>query len=127
MGNSDEIFISKFVALGFNEQKGKETLKNAALTKNITAAFSLLENKKKKVEELPKGAGTLIYHLCSKIKPQSVQQIDLLVSLIADNKLDNILRVDLGLEFVLTHSVSNSAINVADLEKHCGVNVRREW
>ncbi|KAG5672259.1 hypothetical protein PVAND_002400 [Polypedilum vanderplanki] len=116
-------FISKFIALGFNEQKAKETLKNATLTKNITAAFNSLDNHNKKIEELTKGSGALVYHLCSKIKPQSLQYLDLLISLITENKLDNNLRVDLALEFVLSHSVSNTTINVADLEKHCGVNV----
>lgn len=127
MGNSDEIFTKKFITLGFTEQKAKETLKNAALSRNISASFDSLEKQNKKVEELTKGCGALIYHLCSKIKPQSIQHLDLLLSLIADNKLDNTLRVDLALEFVLAHSLGNATnINVADLEKHCGVNVRCE-
>lgn len=122
MANSDET-IKKFTALGLSEQKAKETLKNAVLTKNLLLALDCLVSQKRKVEELPKGSGMLIYHLCSKIKAQSMQHLDLLVRMIAENKLDNTLRVDFSLEYVLTHSVKGGSIDVADLEKHCGVNV----
>lgn len=118
-----ESLLPKLVSLGLSEQKAKETLKNAALTKVLSSAFDGLEKKHAKVSELPKGAGMLIYHLCSKIKTQSLGQIDLLVSLIVANKLDTTLRVDCALEFVLNHGVTNASINVADLEKHCGVGV----
>lgn len=122
MANSDET-IKKFISLGLSEQKAKETIKNASLTKNLMLALNSLDSQKRKLEDLPKTSGMLIYHLCSKIKAQSMQHLDLLVGMIADNKLDNTLRVDYSLEYVLTHSVTSSSINVADLEKHCGVNV----
>ena len=122
MASSDEI-IKKIISLGLSEQKAKETIKNAALTKNLLLALSSLENQKRKVEDLPKTSGLLIYHLCSKIKAQSMQHLDLLVGMIADNKLDNTIRVDFSLEYVLTHSVKNDSINVAELEQFCGVNV----
>lgn len=118
-----ESLLPKLISLGLSEQKAKETLKNAALTKVLSSAFNGLEKQNKKVAELPKGAGMLIYHLCSKIKTQSLGHIDLLVSLIVANKLDTTLRVDCALEFVLNHGVTNANINVADLEKHCGVGV----
>lgn len=121
MANADEILQSKFVTLlGLSDQKAKETLKNASLTKNLTLAISALEKQKK---ELAKGAGNLVYHLCSKIKAQSIQHMELLVGLIADNKLDTTVRVEFALEFVLSHSVKGTSIDVAALEKHCGVNV----
>lgn len=117
---SDEIILQKFVTvLGLSEQKAKETLKNASLTKNLSLALESLKNRK----EISKTAGTLVYHLCSKIKAQSMQHLDLLVSLIADNKLDTTVRVEFALEFVLNHSVKGTAINVPELEKFCGVNV----
>lgn len=66
----------------------------------------------------------LIYHLCSKIKTQSLGHLDLLVSLIAANKLDTTLRVDCALEYVLNKCVTSAVeINVADLEKYCGVGI----
>lgn len=119
---ADEILIGKFVTLlNLSEQKAKETLKNASLSKNLSLALTALEKQQKK--ELSKNAGTLVYHLCSKIKAQSMQHLDLLVSLVAENKLDTTVRVEFALEFVLNHSVKGTSINVAELEKHCGVNV----
>jgi glutaminyl-tRNA synthetase len=118
-----ENLLPNLVALGLSEQKAKETIKNAGLTKVLTSAFEALDKQKKKVSELPKGAGMLIYHCCSKIKTQSMGHLDLLVSLIVANKLDTTLRVDTALEFVLNHGVTNANINVADLEKHCGVGI----
>lgn len=115
--------IAKFVSLGLSEQKAKETLKNAALTKIITSALNGLEKQKKSINDLPKGSGMLIYHLCSKIKTQSLAHLDLLVSLIVANKLDTAIRVDCALDYVLHHSVASSDINVADLEKSCGVGI----
>lgn len=118
-----ESLLPKFVSLGFSEQKAKETLKNAALSKVLVAALDGLEKQHTNVSDLPKGAGMLIYHLCSKIKTQAMGHLDLLVSLIAANKLDTTVRVDCALEFVLNHGITNANINVADLEKHCGVGV----
>lgn len=119
---SDEIILQKFVTvLGLSEQKAKETIKNASLTKNLSLALESLEKQNKK--EISKTAGTLIYHLCSKIKAQSMQHLDLLVALIADNKLDTNVRVEFALEFVLNHSVKGTSIDVPELEKFCGVNV----
>lgn len=118
-----ENILPNLVALGLSEQKAKETIKNAGLSKILSAAFESLEKQKKKVDELPKGAGMLIYHCCSKIKTQSMAHLDLIVSLINVNKLDTTLRVDYALDFVLNHGVTNTNINVADLEKHCGVGI----
>lgn len=118
---ADEILQSKFVTLlGLSEQKAKETLKNASLTKNLSLAIDALEKLKK---SLSKNAATLTYHLCSKIKAQSIQHLELLVGLIADNKLDTTVRVEFALEFVLNHSVKGTSINVGELEKHCGVGI----
>lgn len=126
MANSDEI-ITNFISLGLSEQKAKETLKNASLTKVLLLALDSLKSQKRKVEDLPKTFGVLIYHLCSKIKAQSMQHLNLLVGMIADNKLDNTLRIDFSLEYVLTHSVKVDLINVAELEKYCGVNVLNNY
>lgn len=115
--------LPKLISLGLSEQKAKETLKNVALSKVLTLALSGLEKQKKNVSDLPKGSGMLVYHLCSKIKTQSLGQLNLLVSLIINNKLDTTLRVDCALEYVLNHGITNANINVAELEKHCGVGI----
>ena len=116
-----ENLLPNLVALGLSEQKAKETIKNAGLSKILSAAFESLEKQKKKVAEVPNGM--LIYHCCSKIKTQSMAHLDLIVALIIANKLDTTLRVDYALEFVLNHGVTNANINVADLEKYCGVGI----
>lgn len=121
MESSD--ILPKLISLGLSEQKAKETLKNVALTKILTSAFSELNQQKKNVADLPKGAGMLIYHLCTKIKAQVMGHLSLLVTLIAADKLDTTLRVDCALDFVLNHGVTNANINVAELEKHCGVGI----
>lgn len=121
MESSD--ILPKLISLGLSEQKAKETLKNVALTKILTSAFSELNQQKKNVADLPKGAGMLIYHLCTKIKAQVMGHLSLLVTLIAADKLDTTLRVECALDFVLNHGVTNAIINVAELEKHCGVGI----
>ena len=121
MESSD--ILPKLVSLGLSDQKAKETLKNVGFTKILTEAINGLEKQKKKVDDLPKGAGMLVYHLCSKIKTQSMGHLDLLVSLVVANKLDTTVRVEFALEYVLNHGVTNPNINVAELEKHCGVGI----
>lgn len=118
-----EDLIPKLILLGLSEQKAKETLKNVSLTKILSSAFEALDKQKKSLADLPKGAGMLIYHLCTKIKTQSLIHLDLLTSLVASNKLDSTVRVDCALEFVLNHGVTNTKIDVAALEKHCGVGI----
>lgn len=121
MANSE--ILPKLISLGLAEQKAKETLKNTALSKILTSAIGSLEKQKKDVANLPKGAGMLVYHLCTKIKTQSLGHLDLLMSLIAANKLDTTVRVEFALEYLLNHGVTNPNINVAELEKHCGVGI----
>lgn len=118
-----EELVPKLILLGLSEQKAKETLKNVALTKVLSSAIESLEKRKESISNLPKGAGMLIYHLCSKIKTQSLGHLDLLTSLVTKNKLDTTVRVDCALEYVLNHGISGSSIDVAALEKHCGVGV----
>ncbi len=109
--------LQKFIKLGLSEQKAKETLKNANVTKTILAALSHCD-----VSALPDGAGMLLYHLCTRIKPQIIDHLALLVKYIMDKKLDTQVRVDAALEFVLTHGVTKS-INPEELEKACGVGI----
>ena len=118
MDNSD-LLLKNIIGLGLSEQKAKETLKNVALTKNITSALSGIAD----VSLLPAGTGMLIYHLCTKIKPQAITHLPMLVKLTADQKLDTTVRVEAALEYVLNHGITSSSINVADLEKACGVGI----
>ncbi|KAF9406480.1 hypothetical protein HW555_013159 [Spodoptera exigua] len=57
--------VERLKLLGLNEQKAKETLKNTNVTKYLLAALNEVD-----VAKLPTGAGMLIYHLATKIKPQ---------------------------------------------------------
>ncbi|XP_062126145.1 probable glutamine--tRNA ligase [Drosophila sulfurigaster albostrigata] len=113
-----EDLIVQFQQLGMSEQKAKETLKNANVTKNLQLA--LAETKL----PLPDGAGMLLYHMASKLKPQIAGQLPLLVKYIVERKLDNTQRVDAALEYLLKlGQKKNTTVDVAELERECGVGV----
>lgn len=101
-----------------SEQRAKETLKNANVTKNLVAAL-----KEGNATTLDETVFNLLYHLASKIKQQVVQHLALLARHIIAKKLDNMLRVDCALEYVLKVAGKTGEINVAELDKHCGVGV----
>ncbi|XP_052738292.1 probable glutamine--tRNA ligase isoform X1 [Bicyclus anynana] len=109
--------IEKLRLLGLSEQKAKETLKNAKVTKYLLAAISEVE-----IEKIPNGAGLLLYHLATKIKPQTESRLPLISKYIASEKLDSTLRVDAALDFLLSH-INEENINLVDLENFCGVGV----
>lgn len=109
--------LKKFISLGLSEQKAKETLKNAAVSKNILLA---LNHSGSAIEG---SVGLLIYHLATKIKPQIIDHLPLIVKYIVEKKLDTQVRVDAALEFILTHGVTKDSINTAELEKACGVGI----
>uniref|UniRef100_A0A6B2EE55 Probable glutamine--tRNA ligase n=1 Tax=Phlebotomus kandelakii TaxID=1109342 RepID=A0A6B2EE55_9DIPT len=115
---TSEELLPKFVSLGMTEQKAKETLKNANVTKNLTECLQAVDP-----ASLPEGSGMLLYHMASKIKPQSVGHLPLLAEYIKSQKLDTIPRVDAALEFLLTHGTKTSSVNVQDFERACGVGV----
>lgn len=101
-----------------SEAKAKETIKNANVTKNLVAALSACN-----ASELPEGAGTLLYHMASKIKTQSNHNLPLLVQYIISKKLDSTQRVDAALEYLLKNGLPGAQINASELDKHCGVGV----
>ncbi|XP_059622041.1 probable glutamine--tRNA ligase [Phlebotomus argentipes] len=116
---SGEEMLGRFVSLGMTEQKAKETLKNANVTKNLTEALKGVD-----VATLPEGAGMLLYHMASKIKPQILGHLGFLAEYIKTQKLDSIPRVDAALEFLLTHgSKSGASVSVPDFESACGVGI----
>lgn len=102
----------------FSESKAKETLKNANVTKNLTAAL----NECKDIA-IPDGAGILLYHMASKIKAQIMHQLPLLVKYILNKKLDTTLRVDAALDYLIKNGVQSKVINASEFEKHCGVGI----
>lgn len=117
MSDGDES-ISQFVSLGLSEQKAKETLKNVNVTKTLLQALNETKN-----VIIPEGAGMLIYHLATKIKPQINNHMGFLVDYIVKKKLDSTLRVDAALEYLLTHGVQKTDIDLASFEKQCGVGI----
>ncbi|XP_017124107.1 probable glutamine--tRNA ligase [Drosophila elegans] len=116
-----EDLIAQFQALGMSEQKAKETLKNANVTKNLQLALAAAGSSG---APLTDGTGMLIYHMATKLKPQTAEQLPLLVRYIVERKLDNTQRVDAALEYVLKSGQSLKAnIDLQALEKECGVGV----
>lgn len=109
--------LGKLISLGLSEQKAKETLKNANVTKNLLTAFNHFD-----LNSLPEGAGMLIYQICTKIKPQILEHLPMLVKNVANKKLDTQVRIEAALEFVLTNGVTKS-INTEEFEKACGVGI----
>lgn len=69
---------------------------------------------------LSDGIGMLLYHLATKTKPQINDHLPLLIKYIVTKKLDSTLRIDKAIEYTLSH-ISN--VNVAELEKFCGVGI----
>lgn len=69
---------------------------------------------------LPDGAGILLYHLATKIKPQIIHHLPFFVKYIVTKKLDSTLRVDKAIEFGLSH-INN--IDTNEFERFCGVGV----
>lgn len=109
----------QFLALGMSEQKVKETLKNATLTKNLQQAIAESHGAK-----LDDGAGMLLYHMVSKLKPQINTELPLLVRYIVERKLDSTMRVDAALDYLLkVGKRKGAAVNLGEFEKECGVGV----
>ncbi|XP_013185944.2 probable glutamine--tRNA ligase [Amyelois transitella] len=109
--------IERFKLLGLSDQKAKETLKNNNVTKYLLAALDEVD-----VKSLPSGAGMLVYHLATKIKPQILNHLPFVCKYIANGKLDSTLRVDAALEYLLSN-VNELNLNASSFEKACGVGV----
>ncbi|XP_022829459.1 probable glutamine--tRNA ligase [Spodoptera litura] len=109
--------VERFKLLGLNEQKAKETLKNTNVTKYLLAALNEVD-----VAKLPTGAGMLIYHLATKIKPQIAAKLPFVCGFIADGKLDSTVRVEAAIEYLITH-VNEAKVDREAFEKACGVGV----
>ena len=66
--------------------------------------------------------GMLLYHVASKIKPQIKHHIGFLAKYVTEGKLDNELRVNAALEFLISNA-SNKDIVTADFDTACGVGI----
>ncbi|XP_072399893.1 probable glutamine--tRNA ligase [Diabrotica undecimpunctata] len=115
MSENNEDTIKALMSLGLSEQKAKETLKNTTVTSTLLNILHEVRG-----VNLSDGAGTLLYQLGTKIKPQISHHLPLLVKYIASNKLDTTLRVDKAIEFALSHI---KELNTNELETYCGVGV----
>ncbi|XP_029166056.1 probable glutamine--tRNA ligase [Nylanderia fulva] len=114
-GNEDDVKL--FQTIGLTEQKAKETLKNANVTKNLKLAIDEA-NKKGPISH---DAGILLYHLASKIKNQVAEKIPFVTNYVVEKKLDTVQRVDAALNYLLTNV--NNAFNIEEFEEFCGIGV----
>lgn len=64
----------------------------------------------------------LIYHLATKIKPQTAGKLGFVCKYISEGRLDSTLRVDAALEYLLSH-VNETNVDIYAFEKACGVGV----
>jgi len=115
MAENNEELLKSFVELGLSEQKAKETLKNATVTKTLSSILNEVRG-----VALGDGTGMLLYHLATKTKPQINERLPLICKYIVTKKLDSTLRVDKAIEYVLSH-INN--VKTDELEKHCGVGI----
>ncbi|CAJ0579634.1 unnamed protein product, partial [Mesorhabditis spiculigera] len=111
--------------LGLSEQKVKDTLKNAALTKLLVDVISATKTHLKATNvpeaSFSKQQGTLLYHVGTRIKNQCLQHIPLIVEYIANGGWKSEQQVVAGLEYLLANTVSG--IDRKALEAASGVGV----
>ncbi|XP_014282529.1 probable glutamine--tRNA ligase [Halyomorpha halys] len=109
--------LSKLTSLGLSEQKAKETIKNESLTTNLLAAIE----EAKKFGGVPSGKCSLLYHTVSKLKPQILHHLPLIVQYIVENKIDSIARADAALEFLLSNA--HKELDIKKFEAECGIGI----
>ncbi|XP_011874554.1 PREDICTED: probable glutamine--tRNA ligase isoform X2 [Vollenhovia emeryi] len=114
-GSAEDVKL--FQTIGLSEQKAKETLKNANVTKNLKLAIS----EAAKHGPIAHDTGVLLYHLASKIKNQIIDKMEFIAGYIVEKKLDSVLRMDAALTYLLAN-VSN-VLDVAKFEESCGIGV----
>ncbi|XP_035721842.1 probable glutamine--tRNA ligase [Vespa mandarinia] len=109
--------IELFQQIGLSEQKAKETLKNAQVSKNLKLAIT----EARKYVDITPEIGILLYHLSSKIKAQIVNKISFLSKFIAEKKLDTVQRLDAALNYILSNL--HEEINISTFEEACGIGI----
>lgn len=109
--------IELFKKIGLSEQKAKETLKNAQVSKNLKLAII----EATKYADITPEIGILLYHLSSKIKAQIADKLTFLSKYIAEKKLDTVQRLDAALNYVLNNL--HEEINILAFEEACGIGI----
>ncbi|XP_046827677.1 probable glutamine--tRNA ligase [Vespa crabro] len=109
--------IELFQQIGLSEQKAKETLKNAQVSKNLKLAIT----EARKYVDITPEIGILLYHLSSKIKAQIINEISFLSKFIAEKKLDTVQRLDAALNYILSNL--HEEINISTFEEACGIGI----
>ncbi|KAG8226455.1 hypothetical protein J437_LFUL003447 [Ladona fulva] len=109
--------LQLFQEIGLSEQKAKETLKNASVSKNLKEV--ILESKKH--GQFPSGSLMLLYHLATRIKSQILHHIPVIVEYIASGGLNTNERIDAALDYLL--SKPGDLVIKKELEDACGIGV----
>ncbi|XP_043247011.1 probable glutamine--tRNA ligase [Amphibalanus amphitrite] len=117
MGESE--LLKKFQLAGLSEKKAKETLKNEAVSSNLSVVLD--EALKHAPSGLSKGAGNLLYGVATKVKKQTLEHLPLLAEYIATEKIDSDARLTAALEYLL-HAPGKS-VDRKKFEAACGVGV----
>ncbi|XP_032666418.1 probable glutamine--tRNA ligase [Odontomachus brunneus] len=117
MSNENESNARLFQTIGLSEQKAKETVKNANVSKNLKLAI----NEAAKDGPISQDVGVLLYHLASKIKNQIANKIPFITNYVIEKKLDTIQRIDAALSYLLANI--NNDINITNFEESCGIGV----
>ncbi|CAI5447473.1 unnamed protein product [Caenorhabditis angaria] len=105
--------------LGLSASKAAETLKNPKLSEII--AQIIKESKTAEEAEISKQKGTLLYQLATKIKPQIVGQIPLVVKYVQNEGIKSEPQLNAAIEYLLSNSVKG--IDISAFEKASGVGV----
>ncbi|XP_018342396.1 PREDICTED: probable glutamine--tRNA ligase [Trachymyrmex septentrionalis] len=117
MSAENEEDVKLFQTIGLSEQKAKETLKNANITKNLKLAI----NEAAKHGAITQDTGVLLYHLASKTKNQIIDKIPFITNYIVEKKLDSVQRIDAAMAHLLAN-VGN-AVDIAKFEEFCGIGI----
>ena len=120
MADMDAV-VTRLKGLGLTESKAKETVKNKSLTSNLTQLMDLAGDKL----DLTGARGNLLYHVASKCKPQMWGLVPVLVRLICEDKLDNELRLNAAIDFLIKAPPGTTieSLDLAKLEEVAGIGV----
>ena len=122
MTSTDDL-IDLFKAIGLSEAKAKDTAKNANLSKNLEEAIIEAKNVDGNISPTQ---GMLLYHVASKIKPQIRHHLPFLSKYVSENKLNNELRVNTALEYLLQNA-KDKTVDIKAFNEACGVGIGESY
>ncbi|GMT24399.1 hypothetical protein PFISCL1PPCAC_15696, partial [Pristionchus fissidentatus] len=109
--------------LGLSDSKVAETLKNKSLTEQLLSIIKLAKDQLaaagRNVQSFPKGS--LLYNVGTKGKTQCAHHLPAVVRLIVEDKVKSDAQATAAVNYILTHAMAD--LNVAELEKECGVGI----